>query len=62
MGNDTAHGGLGDDWVVGGKDNDALFGDDPRLVNSYAVVFPANNPAATWYVNGLPSMQLTVQC
>lgn len=28
MGNDTGHGGLGDDWVVGGKDDDQLFGDD----------------------------------
>lgn len=27
MGNDSASGGLGDDWVVGGKDNDSLSGD-----------------------------------
>ena len=34
----------------------AFFGDDPRLVNSYAVVFPANNPAAAafgeWLTRG----------
>jgi len=27
MGNDTAAGGLGDDWVVGGKDDDRLAGE-----------------------------------
>ena len=25
QGNDTAHGNAGDDWVVGGKDNDTAF-------------------------------------
>ncbi|HEX7946805.1 MAG TPA: calcium-binding protein [Phenylobacterium sp.] len=30
MGNDTCYGGGGTDWVVGGKDNDLLYGELPR--------------------------------